>query len=52
VQELLRRISTWLYPGGKLFVHIFLHRGLPYHYEVQVWTPWIKTCFISRIHFQ
>ena len=35
-QELLRRISCWLRPGGKLFVHIFVHRGLPYHYEVQV----------------
>jgi hypothetical protein len=35
-QELLRRVSTWLKPGGKLFVHIFVHRGLPYHYEVSV----------------
>ena len=36
-QELLHRISAWLRPGGKLFVHIFVHRGgLPYHYEVQV----------------
>jgi cyclopropane-fatty-acyl-phospholipid synthase len=24
--ELLRRISTWLRPAGKLFVHIFCHR--------------------------
>ena len=24
-QELLRRISTWLRPGGRLFVHIFMH---------------------------
>lgn len=35
-QLLLRRIAGWLRPGGRLFVHIFVHRGLPYHYEVQV----------------
>jgi cyclopropane-fatty-acyl-phospholipid synthase len=29
-KELMRRISCWLKPGGKLFVHIFVHRlGLP-----------------------
>lgn len=33
-QELLRRVSTWLRPGGKLFVHIFVHKAMPYHFEV------------------
>jgi hypothetical protein len=33
-QELLRRVSTWLRPEGKLFVHIFLHKSMPYHFEV------------------
>jgi cyclopropane-fatty-acyl-phospholipid synthase len=28
--ELLRRVSTWLKPGGKLFVHVFCHRELAY----------------------
>ena len=32
-KELLRRISTWLEPGGKLFVHVFSHRTLPYLFE-------------------
>lgn len=32
-QELLRRISTWLKPGGLLFVHIFCHKTCPYHFE-------------------
>ena len=29
-QELLRRISTWLAPDGRAFVHVFSHRTLPY----------------------
>ncbi len=31
-RELLRRISTWLTPQGKLFVHIFCHREAAYPY--------------------
>ncbi len=31
--ELLRRISTWLRPGGKAFVHVFSHRDDPYLFE-------------------
>jgi len=33
-QELMRRCSSWLRPGGALFVHIFCHRSSPYHFEV------------------
>jgi cyclopropane-fatty-acyl-phospholipid synthase len=29
-RELLRRISTWLEPDGKAFVHVFSHRSVPY----------------------
>jgi cyclopropane-fatty-acyl-phospholipid synthase len=32
-QELIRRISTWLTDDGKLFVHVFTHRTLPYLFE-------------------
>ncbi|HLI60086.1 MAG TPA: cyclopropane-fatty-acyl-phospholipid synthase family protein [Solirubrobacteraceae bacterium] len=32
-RELLRRISTWLTPGGRAFVHVFSHRTLPYRFE-------------------
>jgi cyclopropane-fatty-acyl-phospholipid synthase len=32
-RELLRRISTWLAPDGRLFVHVFSHRTLPYRFE-------------------
>ena len=32
-KELLRRVSTWLKPDGKLFVHVFSHRTLPYLFQ-------------------
>ncbi|MGI8622616.1 MAG: SAM-dependent methyltransferase [Solirubrobacteraceae bacterium] len=31
--ELLRRVSTWLKPDGKLFVHVFSQRRLPYLFQ-------------------
>ena len=35
-KTLLSRVASWLAPGGRLFVHIFVHKaGLPYHYEVR-----------------
>ncbi|KAL4531491.1 hypothetical protein Ndes2526B_g04396 [Nannochloris sp. 'desiccata'] len=46
--ELMKRISSWLRPGGKLFVHIFVHRiGLPYHYEVNGPDDWMTKYFFS-----
>jgi hypothetical protein len=32
-QKLMRKISGWLKPGGKLFVHIFTHATTPYHFK-------------------
>lgn len=32
-EVLLRRIASWLRPGGSLFVHIFTHRLYPYHFD-------------------
>eukprot|EP00889_Picochlorum_renovo_P004093 jgi/Picre1/31123/NNA_006477.t1 len=47
-KELLRRISTWLKPGGFLFVHIFVHRlGLPYHYVVESEEDWMTKYFFA-----
>jgi hypothetical protein len=34
---LLRNISTWLKPSGKLMVHIFVHDKYPYHFEEGSW---------------
>eukprot|EP00879_Flechtneria_rotunda_P012911 GHRR01013484.1.p1 GENE.GHRR01013484.1~~GHRR01013484.1.p1 ORF type:complete len:380 (+),score=109.41 GHRR01013484.1:212-1351(+) len=46
-QELLRRISTWLQPGGLLFVHIFCHKSQPYHFEVRDESDWMAKYFFS-----
>src|ERR1700722_14654450 len=32
-RELLRRVSTWLSPDGRAFVHVFSHRALPYLFQ-------------------
>jgi cyclopropane-fatty-acyl-phospholipid synthase len=32
-RELLRRIAAWLRDDGRLFVHLFSHRTLPYRFE-------------------
>lgn len=32
-QELLRRIAGWLHGNGRLFVHVFAHRTLPYRFQ-------------------
>jgi cyclopropane-fatty-acyl-phospholipid synthase len=45
--ELMRRISTWLKPGGSLFVHIFTHRVAAYHYEVGDGEDWMARYFFT-----
>src|SRR3546814_12063811 len=32
---LFATISRWIKPSGKLFVHVFAHKLLPYHFESQ-----------------
>ncbi len=46
-QELLRRISTWLRPGGRLFVHIFAHRSRPYEFATQGDEDWMAKHFFT-----
>lgn len=46
-RELLRRISTWLNPGGKLFAHIFTHRDFTYPFEVKDDTDWMSKYFFT-----
>jgi cyclopropane-fatty-acyl-phospholipid synthase len=46
-RRLLGRIATWLRPGGKLFVHIFTHRALAYHYEDKGPSDWMTRYFFS-----
>jgi cyclopropane-fatty-acyl-phospholipid synthase len=46
-QTLLKRISTWLKPGGTLFVHIFTHREYAYPFEVRDDTDWMAKYFFT-----
>ncbi len=46
-QALLARISTWLEPEGKLFVHIFTHRDYEYHYEDGDGSDWLTRNFFA-----
>ena len=45
--RLLGRISRWLVPGGKLFIHIFSHRDLAYAFEVRSETDWMGRYFFT-----
>lgn len=44
---LLRRVASWLRPGGKLFVHIFCHRAMPYLFETEGDSNWMGRHFFT-----
>lgn len=46
-QRLLKKISTWLKPEGKLFLHIFSHRQYAYPFETDGDTNWMGQHFFS-----
>lgn len=46
-RELMRRISCWLTPVGKLFVHIFCHRNLAYEFQDRVDSDWMSRYFFT-----
>ena len=45
--ELLRRVASWLSPGGKLFVHIFCHRTFAYPFVDEGADDWMARHFFS-----
>ena len=45
--ELFRRISTWLRPEGRFFMHIFCHRTTPYEYIDKGPSDWMSRHFFS-----
>ena len=45
--ELIRRVSTWLKPQGKLFFHVFTHRDCAYHFESKDGTDWMSRHFFT-----
>ena len=46
-QRLLAKIASWLNPHGKLFVHIFTHHSLAYHYEDRGPDDWLTRYFFT-----
>ncbi len=45
--ELLRRISIWLKPAGKLMVHIFCHARFAYPFETEGQSNWMGRHFFT-----
>jgi cyclopropane-fatty-acyl-phospholipid synthase len=45
--ELFRRISSWLEPDGRFFMHIFCHRTTPYEYVDKGPSDWMSRHFFS-----
>ena len=46
-RELFRRISGWLNPGGRFFMHIFCHRSCAYEFLDQGPSDWMGMHFFS-----
>ena len=46
-EALLQRVSSWLSPGGKLFVHIFTHRQYSYLFETEGDDNWMGRYFFT-----
>ena len=45
--RLLAKISRWLKADGRLFVHIFVHKLLAYHFEDKERSDWMTRYFFS-----
>lgn len=45
--RLFARVSGWLKPEGRFFMHVFCHRSLPYLFEVQDDSDWMSQHFFS-----
>jgi len=46
-KELLARVATWLYPDGRFFMHVFVHRNTPYAFETVDASDWMSRHFFS-----
>lgn len=44
---LLNKVSRWMKPDAKLFIHIFVHRTLAYHFQVKDQTDWMSQYFFT-----
>lgn len=46
-EALMAKIAGWLKPGGKLFVHIFVHKDFAYTFDVKDSTDWMSRHFFT-----
>ncbi len=46
-RRLMQRISSWLSPGGQLFVHVFCHKDSPYLFRSDGEQNWMGRYFFS-----
>jgi len=46
-EKLMGNVRRWLKPGGKLFVHIFVHRDFCYHFEPKTEDDWMSKHFFT-----
>jgi cyclopropane-fatty-acyl-phospholipid synthase len=46
-RELFGRVHGWLKPGGRFFMHVFVHRAVPYAFEVRDESDWMSAHFFS-----
>ena len=46
-RELFKRIDGWLMPEGQFFMHIFVHRSVPYLFEDRDTSDWMSRYFFS-----
>lgn len=44
---MLRRVETWLAPGGSLFLHVFCHRDRPYPFDADGDDDWMARTFFT-----
>ncbi len=45
--EMFRRVAGWLAPGGRFFMHVFVHRSTPYAFEERDDSDWMARHFFS-----
>lgn len=46
-QRLFARVHDWLRPGGRFFMHVFVHRSTPYAFEIRDASDWMSQHFFS-----
>ena len=44
---LFERCTKWLKSGGQMFIHIFVHKTTPYHFEAESEDDWMSKYFFT-----